>query len=196
MTRSLKALLAALLIITPVLTSCSEVKDPVAAAPTVQTQDGLIGDLLGGVVHTVVNLLDGLLTGPDANGSTASAWIGPKGGTLKTAAYTLTVPAYAVTTNTRFDLAPTNTGTYSVDLHAYQQGLLRLVDVGGKGFRKPVTLTISYANAKGVTKPSNIDIIYLRPDGTLQIMQTSVDSNTETVSSALPHFSKYAMVQN
>lgn len=192
MKRSMKTLLAALLIVTPLITSCAEIKDPVDSTPSVQTDGSLIGGLLGGVL----GLVDGLVYGSDANGDAASAWIGPEGGTIKTAAYTLTVPANAVSATTRFDVEPTNTGTYSLDLHAYRKSLLGLVDVGAKGFNKPVTLTMSYANARNVTDASALLIVYVKSDGTIQWQNCVLDAKTETVSSALSHFSKYAMVQN
>src|SRR5688572_33152728 len=65
MMRSFKALLVALLLATPILTSCSESVDPTSTAPVVQPQDGLIGDLLGGLL----GLVGSIITGPDANGA-------------------------------------------------------------------------------------------------------------------------------
>src|SRR5687767_13886732 len=131
MKRSLKALVAALLIAVPLLTSCADVSGPPAPTSAIERQDGLIDDLLGGTLKLVFSLL----TGPDANGSEVSAWIGSGGGVLTTAAYTLIVPLGAVSERTKFVIAPTNDGTYSVSLNAYRQGLLGLVDVGERGFR-------------------------------------------------------------
>jgi hypothetical protein len=192
MKRSFKALLAVALVVTPLLTSCSEARDPVGAAPTLEPQSGLISDLLGGTLK----LLSVVLKGPDANGEEVSAWIGPQGGTIKTAAYTLTVPANAVTKSTRFDLEPMNDGTYTVELHAYQQGLLGLVDVGGKGFQKSVSLTFSYKNALGVENPSKLVILWIRPDGKLEVQNCDVNKSSNTITGSLDHFSKYALAQN
>jgi hypothetical protein len=191
MKRSLKALVTALLIAVPVITSCADVSGPITAAPTIERQDGLIESLLGGVLKVVFNLL----SGPDANGSQVSAWIGSGGGTLSTAAYTLIVPQGAVGENTKFVIAPVNDGTYSVQLHAYKQGMLGLVDVGAKGFKKPVTLRVSYANAVGVVNEKKIIIVYL-DDGAAEIQPTMVDTSKDYVSAPLSHFSKYAMAQN
>jgi hypothetical protein len=192
MKRSFKALLAVALVVTPLLTSCSEARDPIGASPTVEPQAGLISDLLGGVLK----LVNVVLKGPDANGESVSAWIGPQGGTIKTAAYTLTIPANAVSKSTRFDLAPVNDGTYTVDLRAYQQGLLGLIDVGGKGFQKPVLLTFSYKNALGVENPSKLVILWVRPDGKIEVQNCDVDKASEKITGSLDHFSKYALAQN
>lgn len=195
MTRSFKALLVALLLATPILSSCSESVDPTSTAPVVQPQDGLIGDLLGGLI----GLVGTIITGPDANGDAAEKWIGSGGGTVTTAAYTLTVPAGAVSQSTRFRIEPTNTGTYSVDLSAHRKGGLlglSLVEVGSKGFAKPVKLTINYANATNVQDPKGLVIIYIRSDGTVVTQTTVVDTTAKTVTSGLSHFSRYAMAQN
>jgi hypothetical protein len=198
MTRSLKTLFVALVIATPMLSSCSESIDPTSAAPVVAPQQGLIGDLLG-VVGDVVGLVGTIVTGPDANGDAVEKWIGSGGGSLTTAAYTLTVPSGAVSQSTRFRITPTNTGAYAVDLSAHRKGgllNLSLIEVGSKGFAKPVKLTIKYANATNVTAPNSLVILYIRSDGTVETQTTVVNTTTETANSSLSHFSKYAMAQN
>lgn len=194
MKRTLKALLVAVLIATP-LSSCNEQTDPTTASAIVEPQDGLIGDLLNGVL----GLAGSLITGPDANGEEVTKWIGSGGGTLSTAAYTLTVPAGAVSQSTRFRIEPTNTGTYSVDLSAHRKGGLlglSLIEVGSQGFAKPVKLTIKYANATNVQQPSDLVIIYIASNGTVELQTSIVNTTTQTVTSPLSHFSKYAMAQN
>lgn len=195
MKRTLKALLIATLVAAPFLSSCSEQHDPTSANAVVERQDGLIGDVLNGLL----GLVGSLITGPDANGDAVTEWIGPAGGTLTTAAYTLTVPAGAVSEATRFRIAPTNTGTYSVDLSAYKKrGLLglSLIEVGSQGFAKPVKLIISYANATNVQSAPDLVIIYIRSNGTIELQTSIVNTTTKTVTSPLSHFSKYAMAQN
>jgi hypothetical protein len=83
-----------------------------------------------------------------------------------------------------------------VDLHAHQQGLLGLIEVGSKGFDRPVALTISFANANGTFDPSRIAIVYIASMSKVQLQQSFVDLGKKTVTSPLNHFSKYAMVQN
>lgn len=198
MMRSLRAFLAVALIALPLATSCSEVQAPEASnvSTSIERQDGLITDLLGGVVGGVLSLVDHILTGPDANGSDAYAWIGSAGGTVQTAAYTLVVPRGAVSEKTKFVVEPENNGTYTVNLYAYRQGLLGLIDVGGKGFKKPVLLTIRYANAEGVTDERKLTIIYLSTSSAAEVQPSIVDRKDKEVTAQLPHFSKYAMAQN
>jgi hypothetical protein len=203
MKRSFKALLTAVLIAVPMLASCSDIQGPEVPPTNIERQDGLLGGLVGGLVGgvvelvgDVVGLLGSILTGPDANGSAVSAWIDSDGGTIKTAAYTLTVPRGAVRKDTKFEVRPTNTGAYMLELKAYEKGLLGLVSVGHKGFRKPVLLTISYAKAEGVTDVRKLGIIYIVAPDQVELQKTSVDTRNRTVTSPLSHFSRYAMVQN
>lgn len=196
MKRTLKALLVAALVATPLLlSSCNEQTDPTSASVVVEPQDGLIGDALDGLLR----LAGSLIIGPDANGDAVTKWIGASGGTLTTAAYTLTVPAGAVSESTRFRIEPTNTGTYSVDLSAHTKGGLlglSLVEVGSKGFAKPVSLTMTYANARNVRSAADLVIIYIRSDGTIELQTSIVNTTAKIVTSPLSHFSKYAMAQN
>ncbi|HUP88459.1 MAG TPA: hypothetical protein VM100_03880 [Longimicrobiales bacterium] len=193
MKRFFRALVVALVLTTPILSGCADSTGPVTATQ-VQPQNGLITDLLG----TVLNLVGGLISGADANGPDASVWIGPAGGTVTTAAYTLIIPANAVTKSTRFDIEPLNTGVYSVELHAYQKGgllNLSLIDVGSKGFLKPVTLRMSYAKAYNVTDPNALVIVYFA-QGIVEIKPSAIDLVNKTVTSQLNHFSKYCMATN
>jgi hypothetical protein len=195
MKRSFRAFLAAVLIAVPVLASCNEANNPIAPTTTIERQDGLL-DLVGGLVGGVVKLVGVILTGPDANGAEKYAWIGSEGGSISTAAYTLTVPRGAVGTRTKFVITPTNTGTYTINLEAYEQGLLGLVNVGKRGFKKPVLLTISYANANGVTNEKKLGIVYMQTSTEVEAQPTTVDMRDKDVTAQLSHFSKYAMIQN
>ena len=200
MKRSLRTLVIALLVAVPAITttSCGDA-DPFAPQTTIERQDGLIGDLLGGLLNTagsVLNLLGSILTGPDANGREVSAWIDRDGGTISTAAYTLTVPRGAVSTRTRFVIEPANNGSYTVELHAYRQGLLGQFSVGERGFNKQVLLTVSYAKARGVTDERKIGIVYIASPRDIEPQKTTVDPSDKDVTAELDHCSKYAMGQN
>ena len=199
MKRSFKAFATAVLIALPILASCNEVQGPLAPTTNIERQEGLVGDLVGGAVDLVggvVGLLGNILSGPDANGSAASAWIDSNGGTVKTAAYTLTVPRGAVKAKTQFVIQPLNDGTYTVELEAYQKTLFGTTSVGEKGFAKPVLLTISYAKAEGVTNTKKLGIIYIASPTKVELQKTTVDTQDKDVTAQLSHFSKYAMVQN
>ncbi|HEY0809792.1 MAG TPA: hypothetical protein VGD49_06495 [Longimicrobiales bacterium] len=199
MRRSFKALLAAVLIAVPMLASCNDAQNPISPTTNIERQDGLIDGLLGGVVNTVggvVKLLGSVLSGPDANGEAVSAWIGSEGGTLRTAAYTIVVPEGAVTRKTQFEIWPLNNGTYTVELKAYQQGLLGKVDVGVRGFQKPVELRFSYAQAQGITDLKRLGIIYIESPDRVELQKVWLDTTAKIITAPLSHFSKYAMVQN
>ena len=204
MTRSFRSFVVALLVALPLVTSCSDMSAPMEPQTSaIERQDGLLSDLLGGLTNTltttvegVVGLLGNILSGPDANGKSSYAWIDGSGGTVKTAAYTLTVPRGAVSARTKFVIEPINNGTYSIELHAYRQGLLGLIDVGARGFDKPVELTISYRNAEGVTNEGRLAIIYIVSSKAVEVRPSKVDRRDKDVTATLDHFSKYAMVQN
>jgi hypothetical protein len=200
MKRSFKAFVIALLVALPMFASCADT-NPTGpeVSTTIERQDGLIGGLVGGVVDLLggtLKLLGAILSGPDANGTKVTAWINSDGGTITTAAYTLTVPRGAVKTNTQFVIEPANDGTYTVNLAAYEKKLLGMVSVGEKGFAKPVLLTISYAQASGVTNAKKIAIIYIESSSSAELQNSTVDTRDKDVTAQLSHFSKYAMVQN
>jgi hypothetical protein len=201
MTWSRKSLIAALLVVAPVITSCSERQDPmlpptqVVAGPQDGLLDGLLGGVVGGVLNVVVGVLN-ILGGPDANGDVARAWIDNDGGTVAVAAYRLTVPRGAVSHNTLFEIKPANDGSYKVELSAYRNVNGNLVEVGHLGFNKPVLYTNSYRHARGVTDPRSLIIIYLRPDGKGEQQPSFVDLWNKKVTSTLSHFSKYALMQD
>jgi hypothetical protein len=201
MKRSFKAFIVAMLVAAPMLSSCADMSGPVEpeVTSTIERQDGLLGGLLGvvgGLVGGVVNLLGSVLSGPDANGNEVAKWIDSDGGTIKTAAYTLTVPRGAVRERTKFVVSPSNTGKYMVELEAFENTLLGMREVGSKGFRKPVLLTISYRNANGITNEKKIAIVYVVNPAKGEVQASDVDTRDNEVTAKLNHFSKYAMVQN
>ena len=207
MKRRSRALVALMLIITPTLANCGDVGNPVAPdQPQVTAPNellGLVGGLLGvvtgvvgGVVGGLVGVLDGLLTGPDAVGEHAAKWIGPEGGSLSTAAYTLIVPRNAVSQKSLFEMQPALDGGYSIELTARRVVSGRWVDVGGKGFNVPVRLRISYARANGVTDPTKLIVVYVNEQIIAEPQPTVVDRTNRTASGSLSHFSRYALVQD
>jgi hypothetical protein len=119
------------------------------------------------------------------------------GGVLKLEKQSLTVPAGAVILPTLFNMHQATNGHVEVKLTALLQSLLGLLDIGGKGFLKPVTLSLSYANATNVTNASHLKIALLNSDGTIkEILPSVVNTSTKTVTAQLPHFSSYAMVSD
>ena len=117
------------------------------------------------------------------------------GGSLGVLSHTLTVPFGAVILPTIFTMSVPKNGHIEVQLHALVQSVLGLLDVGGKGFLKPVTLSLSYKSAINVTDPSRLRIALLNDDGTIaEILPTTIDTKNKKLIAKLPHFSRYAVV--
>lgn len=154
---------------------------PQAPVPTVvhgstDQVNGLLGGLVG-IVIKVVNVVFGV--------------IGLDGGILTLQQHALVVPAGAVLVPTGFKMELIPNDHVMVDLGAYVLGQ----DVGEKGFEKPVTLTLSYANAN-VKDPSKLYILRYNENGQHEKLPSVVDPVKKTVSAQLDHFSKYCMATN
>lgn len=127
----------------------------------------------------------------------ASALIGLNGGSVTLMGHTLVVPAGAVSVPTLFTMVALPTPEIDVDLSATVTGLLGgVVDVGIFGFKKPVTLSLTYSRANNVANASKLFIGYFPGDGTIEPIKSSVDTSKKTVSAKLDHFSKYGMCEN
>ena len=132
---------------------------------------------------------------PNTSLLSLSRIIGLLGGTISVANHSISVPLGAVTLPTLFTLRHANNGYVEVDATATITDLLgRILDVGGLGFKKPVTMTLSYARATNVTDPSRLKIVRLKADGQHEIMPSTVNPWKKTVSAQLDHFSRYALV--
>jgi hypothetical protein len=123
--------------------------------------------------------------------------IGLLGGVLNLNGHSLLVPKGAVTVPTLFIMSTPNTSDVDVDLLALLPTLLgKLLNVGERGFAKPVTVTLSYGRAYNVTNASRLFIVRKLPDGRYEKMPSTVDPVRKTVSAQLDHFSKYCMASN
>jgi hypothetical protein len=123
--------------------------------------------------------------------------LGVLGGTLNLGGHKLVVPTGAVTAPTLFTMISLPTNSIQVHLSALQINLLGIIDIGGKGFLKPVSLSLSYDNAIGVTDPSHLRIAELKSDGTLGvILPVTVNATAKTITAQLPHFSSWIVVCN
>ena len=192
--RSVVAIAATLM-----LASCADSAGPQPESVTpVQPQAGLISDAL--------NLLKApppseykLITEPTLLGDlNLSKLIGLNGGTISVAGITLTVPKGAITVPTLFTVAALPTSVIDASLTATTTNLLGLVtDVGSIGFKKPVTITMSYARATNVKDPSKLFLVYYDyANNKLVKLPSVVDTKNKTVSAQVDHFSKYGMAEN
>lgn len=129
---------------------------------------------------------------------TLALLIGSDGGVLSLLGHVLDVPAGAVSETTLFSMTVLQNGYVEVDLTATPRSLLyRLFfwrRVEAVEFDVPVELSLSYARATNVTDPSRLKIMRVNPDGRHEILPSTVDPVTKTVTAELDHFSRYCMV--
>lgn len=112
--------------------------------------------------------------------------------------YDLVVPPGAVSGPTIFTLVVPAGRFYEADLTAeVRQADGSLVDVGKRGFARPVTLSIRYLSPLELLIPSRLFIAWIDDDGDiLQGLSTKRSLLTSTVQADLAHFSKYALASN
>lgn len=157
--------------------------------------DGLLGGLLGPSEvgdYTLVQERLGLPLDLDV-----SKIIGINGGSISLLGHTITVPAGAVDRPVLFTLLLARPGYVEVELDATISGLFgRIIDVGERGFEKPVALTLTYSRATNVSDPSKLVILRLLPGGAIEEMPSTLDTQSRTVTAQLDHFSRYCLAAN
>lgn len=127
-------------------------------------------------------------------GSASAAVIGPEGGRIELGAHRLTVPPRAVSRPTRFSMRRVDNGYVEVDLRAAQASANGSeVDVGKRGFARPVVLSLSYAHAQVPEDLAGVVISWVKPDGTLQPLTSVHDARQQSITAELDHFSGYVL---
>jgi hypothetical protein len=178
-TRFLPIAFVALLAFTGV--SCAE-SSP-TAPPTATVSTAPDGELLGllGLGSTLQRV--GLLSCTPMASATASAVIGPLGGTIRVGPHRLDVPAGALD---RRVLITATAPTARVNRVEFQPH--------GLDFARPATLTMSYANCNllGSLLPKRIAYID-RNLSILELLRSVDDMANRRVSARLEHFSDYAV---
>ncbi|MBW3629047.1 MAG: hypothetical protein KY464_07085 [Gemmatimonadetes bacterium] len=125
--------------------------------------------------------------------------IGVAGGALELSGHTLTVPAGAVSEPTLFSMIVLPNGRIEIELLATTvEPFGQSRDVGSGGFQNgnTVRLTLSYARATNVDDPSRLVLLYLRDDGGVEKIPTTLDQATQTITAELQHFSRYCMAMD
>lgn len=122
--------------------------------------------------------------------------IGPEGGLIELAGHSILVPPGAIDRPAFFSLVALPTGYVEVELLAFTRALLGIIDVGSRGFDKPVDLTLSYARATNVRDPDKLFILRLNLFRPHERMPSTVDKGSRTVTAQLDHFSRYCMASN
>lgn len=130
--------------------------------------------------------------------ATLALLIGSDGGLLSLLGHAISVPQGAVLEPTIFSMTVIQQGHVEVELTATPKSLLSKLffwrSVEEVQFQVPVDLTLSYARATNVTDPSRLKILRINPDGRHEVMPSTVDPVTKTVTAELDHFSRYCMV--
>jgi hypothetical protein len=154
-------------------------------------QSFLSGSTYGGYKLANDPLLPGLLQGQ----LSITGLLGTVGGTLDVLGHSIFVPKGAVSKPTLFTVFALPGGYVEVDLRAGLRGILGiLIDIGGRGFNEPVTVTLSYERSTNIPDPSKLVVLRLNGlFGEPEVIPTTVDPVNKTVSAKLDHFSRYAI---
>lgn len=120
-----------------------------------------------------------------------SAEIGSAGGVLVLGRHTLTVSPGAVEAPTTFTMTRDPQAPLRVQLTAGRESQN---DVGAAGFDAPVTLSLSFQKAADAPRNrSSITVVYFRPDGLVEELETEIRVMGKTASAQLPHFSLFGL---
>ncbi len=127
----------------------------------------------------------------DKRAESVSAQIGRQGGVLTLGRHSLYVSPGAVKQPTKFTITRDAADALRVKLTAGRQSEN---DVGAEGFDAPVYLVLSYAQAEDVPRDrSTIKMVYFRPDGLVEELETDVQVWGKYAGAELPHFSLFGL---
>lgn len=126
-----------------------------------------------------------------AKTGSVSATIGSRGGELVLERHRLIVPAGAVSHPTRFAMGFADGDLvrlrFSASRHAHN-------DVGAAGFAVPLRLEVSYAGlSSGPPDENRLVVVYFRPDGLVDEIETAVEWGRKRVRAEIPHFSDFGL---
>jgi hypothetical protein len=178
-------------------TACEQVSDPIAPVAPSEV-DPLLGALLGGnsvqgftLVKDPVLSLQGI-----TQAVTTGTVIGFSGGTISLLGHSVTIPVGALTSPTLVSLTVLPTGYVEVNLLATVNTLLGVLDIGSKGFAKPVPVTLTYARGTNVGTHTDLKVLRIKSIlgyGTYEVMPSTVDTINKNVTAPLDHFSRYTL---
>jgi hypothetical protein len=185
--------LALLPVLLLAITACDQAGELSPATPA--APDASLSRLLGGTAGGYTLVRDPLLPGLTKALSTGTL-IGFGGGQVSLLGHTLTVPAGAVSQPTLFTLTVLPTGYVEVDLLGTLNTLFGVLDVGSKGFQKPIPIALTYERATNVRDPGELTVLRVQSligYGKYQVMPSQVDRATRKVTTELDHFSRYTL---
>jgi hypothetical protein len=125
----------------------------------------------------------------DATVGTVAAVIGKRGGVISIGEHMLIVPAGAVDRPTTFQMTKVP-GKIEMGLTATQ---VTPNDVGHAGFNVPVTLVLSYANIEKIQPVRKLKVMWVKADGSTEVMPSQVYTSQKVVYGSLGHFSDYGV---
>jgi hypothetical protein len=198
MTRILRKL-AILPVLLLAVTACEKEADPIAAVAPSGEIDPLLGGLLGGSPPAGWVLANdpALTLGGIVKAVSTSQLISFGGGSISLLGHTLVVPAGAVTKPTLFLMTVLPTGKVEVDLLASVNTLFGILDVGSKGFAKPIPVTLTYSRSTNVgSHAPELKVLRIKSllgYGNYEVMPSTVDTTNKNVHTALDHFSRYSL---
>lgn len=188
---------AAILALAFIALGCESATDPVGPAQLETTENStsnLLGGLLGGEdLESTLEILERsssllveqtkiVLVEKDDDAE------------IELLGHRLTIPAGAVEQATYFVMIVLPGTQVQVELYALDAATG--LDVGENGFKTPVQLALSYADLNGLKDPSELTIAYIPRDGAPEQLKTDVDTESQTASAWLKHFSRYALCRN
>jgi hypothetical protein len=163
--------------------SCTT-SDPTAPlAPTAEQQSpsfGLIGDLTGTLVETVVSVTDMLVCSSQPYAITTQT-IGPNGGVLRVGTHSLAIPKGALSEKVTITAEQITGFTNSVRFSPE-----------GLRFQQPAALTMNYENCALVLLQKKI-VFTSEKLKILEVLNSLDLFRSKTVTAPIDHFSRYAV---
>ena len=122
-----------------------------------------------------------------------TADVGASGAILRADQYFLLIPAGAVRTQTTFTMDVGTDGLVSLMATTDRNGIR--TDVGANGFRKPLTLALYFGQSpEAQANASKLQVGWVRDNGSLAPVPSTVNAEVGLVYGSLQHFSKYSLI--
>ncbi len=172
---------AVLLAVSLTITGCGENSPTAPAAPEATQAFESNAELLGLLTPTLNRV--GLLTCSPLQPDRESKVIGPNGGTLRVGPHTLRVPAGALRYPVRITGSIERERVNRIEFEPH-----------GLEFRRPASLTMSYANCDLLGRLLPKRVAYVTPNLRILYLLESIDNvGQKKVTGEVDHFSEYAV---
>jgi len=180
--RTIVKLAVPLLVITTASCSTDSPTEPVAAKPNADLIGGLVGTLGGTLGGVVGGVAPQLLACPTSTSYASSKVVGPWGGVVTVGPHSLVIPPGALESNVTIS-AKAPAGQY-LEVQFEPHGLR---------FKQPAALNLNYSRC-GLVQGLLLSVVYIDDNRSiLEILSSSNNIFTRTVTGKLDHFSGYAV---